>query len=165
MTDIIRDDWICRYQDAGYDALIMSITARYPKIDLSNLTFLINDSGTLPDVDSNLVMQMISDYRTNSFIRDVLVDGNLPAAGTIRIGNPGGVDQDASTIWFTTPNTGTYDIHWFVNGTLTEVVKDADVSTDRSIAKSTLSVSAGDVVQVSLAQGGISGWWARITVN
>ncbi len=165
MTDIMRSDWVPRYQDAGYDQLVDDITTKYAQLSIDNLTFLLNYSGELHDLTSDLTLIMLQDLYINGLISMVLLEGAPISGGTNRQDAPAGFGQDGSSVWFSTPSTGTYDILWYVNGALTLTQEDQDVSSSRSASKASLGTEVDDIVQVAIVDENVVGWWGRVTIT
>lgn len=159
---IVSTEWPVLYQDAGYDALITSLAPQM----LMQAEFLaaLNAAGSQPAMTLSMLLRYIAERQAAGRLRTVEVhSGTLPPVPAQRPDAPEGIGQDASTIWFTTPDEGVYDIAVLINGELRKTFDNVDVAANRSVPKAALApLTAGDVVQISLKDGRVWGWIGRI---
>jgi len=171
MAIVTNQDLIPRCADAGYAALIDSLAG----LNLTESAFLsqLNQQGSGPTIVWSMFLQMLSDLQNEGFCEAVVVQSE-PAVELpdpiVRTVAPGGIGYDGASIWFSTPDTGTYYVRWYKNGELVARVEQ-DLSSNRSILRGSgdgqMDVEAGDVVQICLEnQGDIYfGWWGRVEIE
>lgn len=159
---VVANDYVPRYRDGGYTALIESIAPQMLGVD----AFLaaLNAAGALPDVNWNMFVQYASDCKAIGELPSVEVSGQTLPVAILRDDAPAGIGQDAAGIWFSTPASGTRWMRWYVNGAL-KVRRQVDLASNRSATKAELECVADDVVQLCIESvTGVVGWWGRITV-
>ena len=172
MAIVTRNDWIPRYRDAGYDTVVIDLLNEYGSGGLDLFAFILRmdqrgDLEPLTDLSGSLRgQQLLADFYINGVVPNILVDGQpLTAGGVQRLAAPGGIGQDGSAIFFSTPSSGTYVVNWYRNGEII-VSQSTDLAVDRSMAKATLGVVADDVVQIALVNDDdVVSWWGRIVVS
>lgn len=162
IVSIVTDsDWVARYQDAGYDALISSIAARSLTDDV--FVELLNLIGSQPALIWPMLLMYIADRQGAGALAGIQVWGESPPMAQERLDAPTGLGSDANGVWFSTPDTGTAMVRWYVNGAL-KIRREHDLSVNRSATLAELGAVAGNVVQIAVEDAGVVGWWARIVV-
>jgi hypothetical protein len=159
--DIVRNDLSAYLQDRGLDATIKSLIGM--KISVQELTLQIN-TATGMSLDADSVLHYIADRQAAGALLEFSADGGSLPEPIARYAAPTGIGQSADGLWFSTPNTGTHTIRWYTNGVI-KVERSQDCASNRSASKAELGAMAGDVVQVAIIDGGVCGWWGRITVT
>jgi hypothetical protein len=148
-------------QDAGLDEAIREELPR--QITLADLVNEVNNAWGVMDVTQDMLAQYLADRQAAGQFLDITTSGGSLPEGVSRAEAPTGFGQDGDGIWFSTPNSGTHMMAWYVNGTLkfTEVV---DTANNRYMIKSRLGVEAGDIIQACVVENGVFGWWGRVEV-
>lgn len=163
VVSIVTDsDWIARYQDAGYDALIASVAGRCLADDA--FIELMNLIGSQPAITWPMLLMYLADRQGAGALAGVQVWGeSLPVAQS-RPAAPSGLGSAEWGVWFSSPDTGTAVVRWYVNGAL-KIRREQDLSVNRSATLSELGASSGAVVQIAIEDGaGVVGWWARVAL-
>lgn len=152
-----KSDFIPCLQDAGMDDVILSAFAR--SVTLAALTEAIDNATTW-----NLSEADVAYYvGQRGGLGLTVTGGSLPGA-IERPDAPTGIGAGVESVWFTTPDTGTEIVRWYVNGALV-LRREHDLATDRSATLAELGMpQAGDVVQIAIEANGVVGWWGRITL-
>lgn len=169
MTRITLINILPLYRDAGADTTALSLAGQ----GHDQIAFItqFNAASDLPDLTWDGFLQYLADRRAVGELLEIdvtLLD--LPDAISRAVA-PAGIGFDANGVWFSTPNTGVYDIWWHKNGALAVVQEDQDLSSQRSIVRGTgpgeLDVGPGDVVQIALVTTDtiICGWAGRTTIT
>lgn len=154
-------DLIPRAADAGLDAVIHSLS--YETIeDMPEFVARMNSQITPLRVTHGPLLQYIADRQTLGELLDVGCDETLPTP-MVRSAAPDGLGAAAWGVWFSTPDSGTAMVHWYVNGALV-LRREHDLATNRSATVDELGAQPGDVVQVCVEVEGVVGWWGRITL-
>lgn len=154
-------DLIPRAADAGVDAVIRSLS--YETIeDMPEFLARINSQITPLRITLGPLYQYLADRQAAGALLDVGCDAELPDA-IARYAAPTGLGTAEWGVWFSTPDTGTKIVRWYVNGAL--VLRRAqDLASNRSATLAELGAQPGDVVQVCIEAEGVVGWWGRVTV-
>lgn len=160
-TYVTTKYWIPRYNDAGINSTISSIADQ--QLEIADFMTELNTSID-PDMNQSMFLQYLSDVQNVDELTEIYVEGAVLPNPNSRADAPEGLGQDASSVWFTTPDTGIKTVSWFVNGSLV-IERQQDLSTNRGATKTELGVSASDVVQVGIIENNIAGWWGRITIT
>jgi len=165
MARILSSDWVPRFEDAGYDAILTSLAPR----GLEHKAFLeaVNASGSQAEMNMAMLMQYIIDRKASGELETISVYGEGFPAANRRTAAPTGLGGDIGGVWFSGPteNLGDEDtlVYWYVNGELI-VSERMDIRSNRSAPAAVLAAaSEGDVIQVCLVDD-VVGWWARIGV-
>lgn len=157
---ITTTDWLGRYADAGYDALISGLAVQ----GLEGTAFLVelNLVGSQPAMNEKMLVEYVRNRQATGALIEVVIQemGVLPEA-VARPAAPTGLGAAAWGVWFSTPDTGVATVRWYVNGAL-KLRREHDLAANRSATLAELGAQAGDVVQVCVEAGGVVGWWARI---
>ncbi len=159
MVEYIRDDYGPRLEDAGLDAVILSLVN--PKI-LSEALATAVSLAIGEDVSPNAIDLYIADRWEAGELSQVEHVGQMPG-GTARYARPTGIGTDGTAVWFGTPASGIEIVRWYVNGALV-IRRQHDLSTNRSASAAELGAVPGNVVQIAIEAGGVVGWWGRITI-
>lgn len=168
MTDypnavLLSDDWIPRLKDGGGDALIESVApSAYQGSMLIQKLNEFNDTGIIVNIE--MLAQYLADRYLAGEMIGVIITGGPEATGTERYDAPTGIGQDENGIWFSTPDTGTEYVRWYVNGQR-KIERQQDLASNRSATLAELGAGSGDVVQVCVVAGGVVGWWGRVVVE
>jgi hypothetical protein len=165
MAKILSTDWVPRYEDAGYDALIESLAPQSLKMD----AFLaaLNDAGSQPAMTDGMLLKYIIDRKAAGGLETIDVrDASFPQH-TDRPDAPTGLGGDADGVFFSSPTEnlgeGITTIYWYVNGEKVASTSQ-DISSNRASPQAVADAAeAGDVIQIALV-GDAVGWWARIEV-
>jgi len=160
MAKILSTDWVPRYQDAGYDVLIESLSVE----GLEDEAFLtrLNEAGSQPAMSLDMLLKYVIDRKAAGALSTIDIRGAAYPTHTVRAAAPIGIGGDAGGVWFSDPQANlnedeTTTLNWYVNGELTSTGRQ-DIRTDRSAPGLVLAKS--DVVQVCVVDGAV-GWWAR----
>jgi len=157
---IYNADLIPRAADAGVGAVIRSLS--YETIeDMPEFLARMNSQITPLRMTLAPLLQFLADMHAEGNLQDVAYDGDLPDA-IARPGAPAGIGADAGGVWFGTPDTGTAFVRWYVNGALA-AREERDLSANRYMALADIGATAGDVVQIAIENGGVIGWWGRVS--
>lgn len=165
MASVFLNDWIPLYVDAGAAALIRSLARQGLAADEFMAAF--NAASALPGISWAQFKQLYADLRLAGELLDVQVDcagdpDGLPPA-VQRYAAPTGLGAAEWGVWFSTPDTGTEIVRWYLNGVLV-LRREQDLTANRSATIAELRAQAGDVVQVCIEAGGVVGWWGRVAV-
>lgn len=158
---LISDDAIPRLESAGWDLTIISTSYA-----LSSDNLLLSAlENTVPGIASfDLLAEYMADGKLAGRIpANIKLVGDPPVfPGTLRYDAPTGLGTDGSGVWFSTPNTDTEIVRWYVNSEL-KIERSQDLATNRSATLAELEAAPGDTVQVCIVTaGGIVGWWGNI---
>jgi hypothetical protein len=165
MAKILSTDWVCRYEDAGYDALIVSLAPQ--SLDMTEFLAALNDAGSQAEMTEGMLLKYIIDRKVAGGLETIDVrDASFPQH-TDRPDAPTGLGGDADGVYFSAPTEnlgeGETTIYWYVGGQKVASTSQ-DISSNRASPQAVAdAVSAGDVVQIALV-GDAVGWWARIEV-
>lgn len=159
---VTTNDWIPRYEDAGYVQLVRNLALEF--LDFDTFVVKLNQQGTLYPLNANLVNELLRDFYTTGLAVNVLLDGSPPEAGIGRPTRPTGLGQNASDIYFSTPAVGSYQVNWYKNGEL-KISRVQDLATFRSVTKGEMGAIVGDVIQVALVDDNVVSYWGRVTVE
>ena len=154
-------DLIPRAADVGVDAVIRSLSYETLE-DMPEFLARLNSQIAPLRLTLGPLYQYLADRQAVGALLDVGCDDMLPAA-IARYAATTGLGADANGVWFSTPDTGTEIVRWYVNGALA-LRREQDLTTNRSATMAELGAQTGDVVQVCIEAGGVVGWWARVTV-
>lgn len=157
---LLGDDWIPQLEDGGLDALMVSAM----ESGLTGAALLRHLSpavvGTTPTVDM-LTFYLADRWLAGLLSNIALVDGPaVVRTGVSRDAAPATLGNDGTTVWFTTPNSGTVTVRWYCNG-VQKVQRAQDVSSDRDATLVELGATIGDIVQVCVVTASVVGWWGR----
>jgi hypothetical protein len=156
---IYNRDLIPRAADAGLDAVIRSLS--YETIeDMPSFLARMNSQITPLRLTQGPVEQYLADRHAVGALLDVAYDSELPLP-VERAAAPSGLGAAEWGVWFSTPDTGTEIVRWYMNGALV-LRREQELSTNRSVTLAELDSTAGDVVQVCIEAGGVVGWWGRV---
>lgn len=155
-------DLIPRAADAGLDLVIRSLS--YETIDdMPEFLARMNSQITPLRMTHGPLLQYIADRQAIGELLDVGCDETLPDAITRPV-QPGGIGAAVWGMWFSTPDTGTAIVRWYVNGALV-LRREHDLATNRSATREELGAQTGDVVQIAVEGAGVVGWWGRIVLS
>ncbi len=162
---ILSTDWVCRYEDAGYDVLIESLAPQ--GLEMAEFLAALNDAGSQPAMTQDMLLKYIIDRKAAGALETIDVRGASFPQHTARPAAPTGLGGDASGVYFSAPvenlGEGSTTIYWYVNGQQVASTSQ-DISSNRaSPPEVAAAASTGDVVQIALVDDGV-GWWARIEV-
>ena len=157
---LVLDDFVPRYEDAGYTAVITEAARQLLQDDA--LLSEVN-KGSLPDINETAFLTLYADLKRAGKLDAVQMFGGVQLPGTERYAAPTGLEADADGVWFTTPDKGVEIVRWYVNGEL-RAEETHNLVNNRYMALSQIDAGNNDVVQVCIVAGGVVGWWARITV-
>ena len=158
---VLSTDWVPRLENEG--ALeIVEEEAQPFGASTREIAQAISDTIAVRSVTETMVEVLLSDAINAGKLTGIEVDGTLPGP-TTRYSAPSGMGSGTSTVWFTTPNTGTEIVRWYVDGVL-KVRRSQDLSTNRGATYAELGAVVGDNVQVCIEAGGVVGWWAETTL-
>jgi hypothetical protein len=139
MPVIAKDDWVPRYEDAGYQALIDSLAPQM----LSEADFVaqLNTNGALPDVNLAMLYDLLAELNPGNW---VLLGDTLPTP-PVRPARPTGLGTDATSLWFSEPTENLdggsdTEVRFYVNGTLA-LAQRLDLATNRSVALADLGLA------------------------
>ena len=150
-----------RAADAGVDAVIRSLS--YETIeDMPEFLARLNSQITPLRITLGPLYQYLADRQAVGALLDVGCDAVLPEA-IARYAAPEGLGAAEWGVWFSTPDSGTEIVRWYLNGALV-LRREQELSSNRSATIAELGAHAGDVVQVCVEAGGVVGWWGRISV-
>jgi hypothetical protein len=164
MARILSTDWVPRYEDAGYDALIEALAVE--GLESDEFLSRLNEAGSQPDMSLEMLMKYIIDRKAAGALGNVDVRGAAYPQHTERPAAPTGLGGSTDGVWFSGPEKNrdaeaeTTTLYWYVNGSL-KATTQQDVRSNRSGPE--LSMAKGDVVQVAVVDG-VIGWWARLGV-
>lgn len=162
VVSIVTDsDWIARYQDAGYDALIASVAGRCLADDA--FIELVNLIGSQPAITWPMLLMYLADRQGAGALAGVQVWGESLPVAQLRPAAPAGLGAAEWGVWFSTPDTGTAMVRWYVNGAL-KIRREHDLSVNRSATLTELGAATGSVVQIAIEDASVVGWWARIVI-
>jgi hypothetical protein len=165
MAKILSTDWVPRYEDAGYDALIESLAPQ--GLEMAEFLEALSDAGSQPDLTEEMILKYIIDRKAAGGLETVDVRGASFPQHTSRPAAPTGLGGDADGVWFSAPteNLGgeSTTIYWYVNGEKVASTSQ-DIRSNRASPQAVADAAeAGDVIQIALV-GDAVGWWARIEV-
>jgi hypothetical protein len=165
MARILSTDWVCRYEDAGYDALIESLAPQ--GLEIAEFLEALNDAGSQPPMTEEMFLKYVIDRKASGRLETVDVRGASFPQHTDRPDAPTGLGGDADGVFFSSPTEnlgeGITTIYWYVNGEKVASTSQ-DISSNRASPQAVADAAeAGDVIQIALV-GDAVGWWARIEV-
>lgn len=159
-AQIVAIDAVPFYADAGIEATINGIVAGAFSLSGPDFLTAVNGAISLPDVNGDLLLQIISDLKAiGKFTGFQVFETALPDP-VERPEAPAGFASDGS--FFSTPTSGTYKVRVWKNGGFVYESAPVDLSVNRSLNNS--GFAQGDVMQVALVAGGVVGWWGRGTI-
>ena len=157
-TTLVSSDWIPRFQSGDFDTLIESLAPM--GYSGSELLTKLNEANYISYCGIQMLAQYLADRQMAGALTGISLQDGPDVTGTERYVAPTGIGNSESGVWFTTPNTSTEYVRWYVNGEL-KIERQQDLSSNRSATLSELGASIGDVVQVCIVAGGVVGWWGR----
>lgn len=158
---LISEDWVPRFEDGGFDALIESIAPNGYKGNV--LLTKLNEANTLPYCTWEMLAKYLADRQNAGALLGIEIMDGPEATPTTRYDAPTGVGTDGTGVWFSTPNTGTEYVRWYVNGEL-KIRRQQDLASNRSATVAELEVQSNDIVQVCIEAGDVIGWWGRVQI-
>lgn len=159
---VLATDWVPRLVNDG--ALeIVEEEAQPFGASTREIAQAISDTISVRSVTETMVEVLLSDSINKGLLVGIETDGTLPDP-TTRYTAPAGIGSGSSSVWFTTPNTGTEIVRWYINGVL-KLRRSQDLSTNRGATYAELGAVVGDKVQVCIEAGGVVGWWAEATLE
>ena len=158
---LTSEDWVPRFEDAGFDDLVKSVAPNSYKGNV--LLTELNESNGLSYCTWEMLAKYLADRQEAGALLGIAIMDGPDAIPETRYDAPAGIGADSVSVWFSTPDTGTEYVRWYVNGEL-KISRQQDLASNRSATLAELGAEAGDVIQVCIEAGGVVGWWARITV-
>jgi len=150
----LKPDFVPMLHDAGLDDTIL--TSFSHSIDLVDLVDAVNVSASL-----NLTPADLAHYIAERGGLGLTVTGGTLKPASARPASVEGIAADTSGVWFDAPDTGLYDVRWYVNGELRHE-EERDLSDNRYLALTTIDAQPGDVIQIALRVGLAISWWSRV---
>lgn len=166
---VTSNDWIPRYEYYGMVDIIRAILPKqlqYPSfVEQVNIEADQLQKGLL-NLSEDMMNLLISDLYSSGKLKEIRFNGLSPDDVVVsRDVAPTNLGQDANSIWFDNPNTGTVEIIWYVNGAL-KTSETRDLVANRSITKLELETIVGDVVQIAyIDNNALVSWWSEIVVT
>lgn len=168
-TYVVSDDWIPRYRDAGYAALIRSLAPFGQEIDDflnaaggGNWPGGLNVQGSQPEISQAMFLELYADLSSVGDLPGVQVKGDVVPDAVTRLTAPSAIGNDGSAAWVAEGNANAQAIRWYVNGAFaTEKVR-SEGTLDLSVALADIGATSGDALQACFVDGeGVVGWWVR----
>jgi len=165
MAKILSTDWVPRYKDAGYDALIESLAPQ--GLGMDEFLTALNDDGSQAAMTEDMFLKYVIDRKVAGELETVDVRGASFPQHSDRPDAPTGLGGDADGVWFSAPTENLGEtattLYWYVNGQKVASTSQ-DISTNRASPPEVAdTATSGDIIQVSLVSNNV-GWWARIEV-
>lgn len=155
-----RSDYVPLAQDAGLDAVLATVSLGGVS---SQVLQRINDAIAFDVLyDYEMLAHYVAD-RDLAGVNVGEVTGGESVTPVARYESPTGIGSDGVGVWFSTPNTGTEIVRWYLNGAQ-KIERAQDLTSNRSATVAELGGVAGDIVQVCIVAGGVVGWWGRIVI-
>ncbi len=101
MIRVLSTDWVCRYEDAGYDALIASLAPQ--GLEMAEFLAALNDAGSQPPMTENMFLKYAIDRKVAGSLETIDVRGASFPQHTSRPDAPTGLGGDASGVYFSAP--------------------------------------------------------------
>ncbi len=166
---VTASDWIPRYEYYGISDSIRNVLPK--QLEFSSFVEQVNietdqlQKGLL-SLSSDMMTLLINDLYSSGKLKEIRFDGMPPTDVLIsREPRPTDLGQDTTSIWFGTPDAGNKEIMWYVDGVL-KLSEIRNLATDRSVLKTDLDVSVGNVVQISsVDSNNLVSWWEGIVVD
>lgn len=160
MTKIINLDWVPRYVNSGAVTIINDLS--FDNLEISEFVKKFNNriDESLPSLDQNMLLQLVSDLKSNGLTPLIGLDDGQLGISDIRDAAPTGFGNDGTGVWFSEPSSGTKTTAIYVNG-IFKLSQVKDLSSDRGFNLSAIGAIPGDKVQICFITNDVVGFWGE----